>query len=123
MKKLLLIGGIAILLSTFGCATADVRRQPEVVTRHQPNYPLEMREQGITGEALVEFVIDQEGSVRDVSVVHATNEAFGRAAVACVLEWKYKPATVNGVPVATRARQSFSFELGPPEPAAGKPTQ
>ena len=103
---------VAVLLGVIGCSTPPIRQQPPaVITRFQPIYPFEQKRAGITGEAIVEFVVDVEGNVSEARVVKATNEAFGLSAVACIRKWKFKPGIVDGRPMAARMQQVFGFDI------------
>ena len=87
-----------------------------MLSRALPVYPLELKKLGITGAAEVEFILDTEGHVRNAFAVSATHDAFGRAAVDCIQQWKFTPGIKNGRPVNTRLRQSFSFNLSELKP-------
>jgi protein TonB len=65
----------------------------------QPRYPREMLRQHISGAAVIEFIVDRDGSVQRAKVVSQTNELFGAAAVECVMKWRFNPALRAGVPV------------------------
>jgi protein TonB len=91
--------------------TTALSRPPTVISRTLPIYPVELMKLGVTGVADVEFILDTEGNVRNAFAVNATNEAFGRAAVNCIQQWKFTPGIMNGRPVNTRLRQSFDFAL------------
>lgn len=89
---------------------------PRVQT--QPLYPFDLYKAGIEGHAVVGFIVDQEGNVRDPYVIEATHEAFGRMAVACVSHWRFEPGRRAGRPVNTRMSVPFTFELKSPPPKA-----
>ena len=60
----------------------EVTTAPQPVFRVPPKYPRELRAAGITGEAVVEAVIDQNGQVMSVKVVSSSEPRFGEAAAA-----------------------------------------
>jgi protein TonB len=70
-----------------------------------------MRRAGIAGAALVEFIVDDQGKVRDARTFRATHEDFGAAATAAIMTWKFNPGLKNGRPVATRMQEIIRFEL------------
>jgi periplasmic protein TonB len=74
-------------------------------------YPFELKRAGIEGEAVIEFVVDVSGSVRDIRIVSASRPAFGQAAAEAVAKWRYKPGIKDGRPVNTRMRIPMSFNL------------
>lgn len=82
------------------------------LVRMPPEYPAQARMRRIEGFVDVEFTVDQEGRVRDVSVVNADPPGiFDRAAISSVRYWKFAPKQENGQPVQVVARQRIEFEL------------
>jgi periplasmic protein TonB len=62
---------------------------PRPIFTVPPRYPFELRRAGITGEAVVDAVIDDDGRVTEVQVVRATHPRFGESAAASVRQWRY----------------------------------
>ena len=58
------------------------------------------------------YVIDENGAVQDVTVQKSGGEMFDANATRAVQEWRYQPATKNGVPVRIRWIQRFRFRRG-----------
>jgi protein TonB len=90
-------------------ASLDV--PPKQTKPLRPQYPFALKKAGITGEAVVEFIVDTSGTPRDLRVVSATHPEFGQAAVAAFQELHYSPGMKNGVPVNTRLRQPVRFSV------------
>lgn len=112
MKRCLLLCLVVLSLGLAGCetaATSDVR--PVARIRIAPVYPLEMRRMGMTGEAVVEFIVDTNGDVVNPVVIRATNDAFGQAAAASIARWKFHPAMKNGRAVNSVQQQTMTFSL------------
>ncbi len=84
---------------------------PKVVRQSPPVYPLALQKAGITGEVVVEFVIDQRGDVANAVAARSTSPDFNAAAVEAVRRWKFKPATVDGRAVNTRMRVPIIFNF------------
>jgi protein TonB len=95
---------------TFDLAQLD--QKPTAQTQTKPKYPGELRKQRITGNAVVGFVVDVEGSVRDAKVVKATHPEFGAAAVEAVSQWEFQPGMKAGQTVKTRLQVPVVFALG-----------
>jgi protein TonB len=64
-----------------------------------PEPPVEMIEKGIAGKVILKIVISETGKVTKLDVMKG-EEPFVSAAVAAVKTWTYKPATVDGAPIA-----------------------
>lgn len=76
-----------------------------------PEYPVALRMNGNRGEVLMEFTVDATGEVCEPVIVKSTHPEFEPPAIEALLQWKFKPAIVNGQPVSTRLRQPVAFQL------------
>ena len=74
---------------------------PVATVQVQPNYPYEMRREGLNGEVLVRFIVDTNGEVREPYVIKSSRREFEDAAVAAVSKWKFKPGKKRGRAVNT----------------------
>ena len=78
-----------------------------------PIYPIRARRREIQGSVTVEFTVTRQGLVEGISILEARPEAvFDTAVISCISRWKFRPPTVEGIPVATRARTTIKFTLG-----------
>jgi TonB family protein len=63
-------------------------------------YPEEARKKGISGRVLIEFVIERDGRITNVKVIHGTHPDLDAEALRVVkMMPKWKPGTQNGEPV------------------------
>lgn len=97
-------------------STLDQKPVPRFQAK--PMYPFELRRKNISGEALVDFVVDSQGNVRDATALRHTHPAFGEAAVAAVAQWKFHPGKKGGRAVSTRLQVPIVFSLGERAPVA-----
>ena len=82
------------------------------LTRIPPVYPVRARRRGIQGWVKVAFVVDENGRVGDVSIIEADPEGlFERSVERCVRGWRFKPGTVEGMPVKAKVETIIRFEL------------
>ena len=102
-------GGLGKGIEIFDISKLDQVPVPRV--RVQPQYPFEMRRAGITGDVLVEFIVDANGDVRNAFAVRSSQREFETAAVQAVSKWKFKPGRKGGRAVNTRMQQPISFSL------------
>ena len=89
----------------------QVTQAPRFLHREAPIYPEVMRAQGISGVVKVEALIDNEGRVRQVSVLKSAGEYFDEAARRAVLSSSFYPAEIEGKPVAVLLRLPVKFGL------------
>lgn len=86
-----------------------VRPRPTKIVR--PVYPAAMALTKTEGSAVVEFVIDTTGRVRDARAVSTTHQAFADPAAASVLQWRFLPGFKDGRAVNTRAQVPVEFKM------------
>lgn len=94
----------------------DLDQQPSVRgIRAEPQYPFEMKRAGIPGEVVLQFIVDQNGDVRDVVVIRSTQREFEAPAIQAVQKWKFRPGRKGGKPVSTRMQIPIAFNLNEDE--------
>lgn len=88
-------------------------KQPVPIHTPAPEYPEMLRNAGITGTVVVQFLVKKNGDIGEVKVLKATppNLGFEEAAIKAVKTWKMKPAISNGQPVAIWVTQPIRFKL------------
>jgi TonB family protein len=101
-----------------GVAAKDDYRPARVVSQSMPRYPAAMRRHGISGEVMVDLEVTAEGRVASAVVFQSENPAFDDPALDAVLQWKFEPATRNGVPTATKMRVPMVFHFNEGEDKA-----
>ncbi len=90
----------------------DVDQKPVLLHSVKPLYPLSARRLGLTGYVQLELIVTASGDVTDVEVMDSAGlRSFERSAVQAIRQWKFKPATLRGVPVAVRCRKRITFRL------------
>ena len=87
-----------------------VAEAAELLSKVEPNYPESARKAGVSGAVEVTFTIDKDGAVRDVAVTKGPS-LLASAAIEAVQGWRYKPASLDGVPVATQGNAVLTFQM------------
>ena len=77
-----------------------------------PIYPLRAARQSIEGWVKVRFVVNTSGLVENLTIIESEPaKVFDRSVINCVSKWKFKPGSVEGVPVLTQAETTIRFEM------------
>lgn len=76
-----------------------------------PVYPIGELLTGKTSRAEVDFTVDADGTTRDVHVVAADREVFGRHLAVAVQGWLFEPARKDGVGVPSPMTVAFDFTI------------
>ena len=92
-----------------------VEVRPSRLSGPFPRYPEMLRQAGIEGRVLLEFVIKQDGTVdsSSLNVLESTNRAFEGPARAVIEGSLYTPGEVDGGPVRVLVSQQIGFSLAP----------
>ncbi len=87
---------------------SDLDSRPTPIDQQPP--VLRAKEKAATpGRAIVIFIVDSKGRVKNPKVQSSSNPALDAAALRTVKKWKFQPGTRKGKPVSTRARQVITF--------------
>jgi len=80
--------------------TGESNVAPPVAIRQDfPSYP---RDVGAISPGLVEIVIDETGAVESAAIKTSMNPRYDQLVIGATRNWRYRPATLNGVPIKFR---------------------
>jgi protein TonB len=99
-------GGKGIIYSAIG-----LDNPPRTRSQTPPSYPFALKTSGVSGEVLVEFVVDEHGRVVHPRVVRSTHSEFEAPTLAAVSKWRFEPGTRNMAPVRFRMVVPVKFNL------------
>lgn len=86
--------------------------RPVLLHKEKARYTEEARQNKIQGAVVLSFIVTADGSVRDIKVVRGLPDGLTESAIDAARKMKWKPATKNGEPVATRlSNVEFSFNI------------
>jgi protein TonB len=76
-----------------------------------PEYPREARRLGKAGTVILKLSLDASGEVNAVEILRAAGFGMEEAAREAALRSRFRPATLNGRPVACQAILPLHFQL------------
>ena len=79
--------------------------------RARPLYPTEMVRAGVSGEVLVDFIVDTDGNVRNAHPVQSSRQDFEASAVNAVVKWKFVPGRKSNHAVYTHMQVPIRFTI------------
>jgi len=91
-----------------------------ILTKVQPQYPVEARNAGVSGTVVMHAMIGKDGMIKNLTVISGP-ALLQDAAVDAVKQWTYRPYLLNGVPTEVDTTILVNFNLNPkprtiPEP-------
>jgi protein TonB len=90
---------------------ASLDAVPQARFQTPPAYPYALKSAGISGEVLVEFVVDEQGRVREPRILRASHPEFEAPSLSAVSKWRFEPGMRKNVPVRFLMRVPLSFNL------------
>lgn len=90
--------------------TGDIT-PPQKVFAPTPRYTEEGRQSRTQGVVILEAVVDTAGNVDDVKVLKGLPNGLSEEAVQTASTWKYRPALLDGKPVAVFLNLTIRFSL------------
>jgi TonB family protein len=86
---------------------------PVLLHRVNPEYPPIAQRAGLDGEVVAQLLVGINGRIESVRIVEVskTGVGFEKAAEEAVLQWRYRPATKNGVKVRVWVQIKINLSL------------
>ena len=112
-----LFAAIAIVLSPFACGALSQPSTPSVehlkiISQDLPPYPHSLTMIGVReGDARLAFSVDATGKVEDCLAIAYTHPEFAKEGEESLRRWKFEPARLGGVPVASTSEVTMHFEI------------
>jgi periplasmic protein TonB len=85
--------------------------QPILIHRIQPDYPKSALAAHIQGTVVLEALITQNGDVQNIRLTKSAHPLWNQSAIEAVGNWKYKPATLGGRPIAVYFHVTVMFTI------------
>lgn len=88
------------------------------ITRQvSPDYPEDLRTQGIEGTVVLSAIVSKEGVPIDLKILqNGGNAEFATAAIDAVRQWSYQPTLLNGMPIDALTTIQIDFKLSAQAP-------
>lgn len=85
---------------------------PVIIKSVEPSYPVELIGKYQEGRVVLSFIVNSEGVAVDIKVLESMpSGVFDEYAISAMKEYRFKPATSNGQPVACAAKLPVEFSL------------
>lgn len=82
------------------------------LTTISPLYPLGAKRDGVEGWVQIEYMVNQSGQVENIEIINAyPKNTFENCVKRSVAHWRFKPGTVDGLPVKITISQKITFKL------------
>lgn len=89
----------------------DDMQEAEPLERVQPRYPSSARANHEQGRVILYAVLEVDGSLSHLTIIHRASPDLEEAAVDAVRHWRYKPAACGQTPIRTETSIETDFWL------------
>jgi TonB family protein len=90
---------------------SEVTTKPRLLRKVQPSFPDEAKRWRVQATVGLQVVIDEQGNLTEITVVSPAGYGLDDEALKAVRQWKFAPATKNGVAVCALAQIDVGFRL------------
>lgn len=123
MRSILIAAIGAVLLAAAAPAAEQARpdpiykigeegvKAPSVIREVKPKYTADAMRRKVEGSVEVDAVILADGTVGDVTVKRSLDPELDEEAVAATKQWRFRPGTRDGHPVAVQVFIELTFRL------------
>ncbi len=84
---------------------------PVLVTQILPEYSEEARKARFQGRVVLDTIVLEDGTVKVVRVARGVGFGLDEKAIAAVVQWRFRPARMNGKPVPVALNVEINFNL------------
>jgi TonB family protein len=84
---------------------------PQVIYNPEPSFSDEARKAKMQGTVMLFVVVGKDGRTYNIRVGQSLGMGLDEKAIEAVGRWRFKPATLNGQPVATQIAVEVDFHL------------
>jgi len=86
-------------------------KPPVVIRSVVPEFSDEARAERVEGVVLISTIVDTQGMPTEIRVERSIGHGLDEKAVAAVSQYRFRPATLDGKPIAVRIRIEVSFRF------------
>ncbi len=86
---------------------------PGPLRKIDPKYPPTLINEHVEGEVVLYAVIRRDGSVDSIQLVRGIDDQLDANAMNALSQWKFRPATKQGVPIELEAIVHIPFRAPP----------
>ena len=85
--------------------------QPRVLSKVDPEYTQDAKDDRIEGPVVLKTIITAEGNASEITVVKSLNPGLDQKAIEALSKWTFQPGTKDGKPVPVWANVEINFRL------------
>jgi periplasmic protein TonB len=92
-------------------AITAITTPPKLIYKIEPEFSEEARKAKFQGTVILSIEVDESGRATNLRVISSPGLGLDQKAIEAVAQWRFRPASQGGKPVASSARVEVNFHL------------
>jgi TonB family protein len=84
---------------------------PVVIREVKPNYPEDVKKEGIQGMVELEGIVQPDGTIKDIRVTKSLDARLDREAIEALTQWRFRPGQKDGTNVRVLVLVEITFSV------------
>jgi protein TonB len=80
-----------------------------LISKSEPLYSRTAYDKKVQGTVVLEIEVDEQGLPQNITILKSLESTLDANAVACVKEWRFRPASRDGAPIKATATVEINF--------------
>jgi protein TonB len=118
VRKMLMAAGLAVAVAAGAAAQGQVHKvgeggvkSPVLIKEVKPSYTQGAMERKVQGTVELTAVVRENGLPDTFTVVRSLDDELDQKAIEALQQWRFKPGTLDGQPVAVNVNVELTFTL------------
>ena len=118
MRKMLMAAGLAVAIAAGAAAQGQVHKirderviAPVLIKEVKPQYTEGAMRRKVQGTVELTTVVRENGVPDTFTVIRSLDDELDQKAIEALQQWRFKPGTLDGQPVAVSVNVELTFTL------------
>ena len=104
---------LKFIVSSFIIAASPSKtiKKPKLENNIEIKYPKIMQSRNVEGKSIAEFIVDEDGSTSQISIVESLGPAFDYEMISAIKKMHFEPAEFEGNPISVKYKLPVQFKF------------
>ena len=104
---------LKIIISSLITAASPSKtiKKPKLENNIEIKYPKIMQSRNVEGKSIAEFIVNEDGSTSQISIVESLGPAFDYEMISAIKKMHFEPAEFEGNPISVKYKLPVQFKF------------
>jgi|TARA_B100001540_G_C15672373_1_gene580790 TonB family protein len=104
---------LKFIVSSFiiAASPSETIKKPKLENNIKIKYPKTMQSSKVEGKSIAEFIVDEDGSTSQISIVESLGPAFDYEMISAIKRMHFEPAEFEGNTISVKYRLPVQFKF------------